>query len=299
MTASKSARARNARAAARNGTANRGGSAARNGTAAGTATAAGTGTAGSGTARTGTARTGTARTGTARTGTAVRNGSGVSGVRDVSGAANGGAADRAVSRARADSTRGDRARADRARGSAAGRAGRGGAQAQAVQDETAATGPSLWLQLLTFVLALVGLGVSIYLTIAHFTQSTLAGCAETVGLVNCTKVTTSAQSYAFGIPVAVLGMAFFVFAVAIMSPWAWQAKRREIHLARIASLVVGIGFVLYLLYAELFIIGNICLYCTSVHVITFVLFALTMFAVAAWGLKPGAPFRRRSPQTAE
>ena len=289
MTASKSARARNARAAARNGTANRGGSAARNGTATGTATAAGTGTAGSG-----TARTGTARTGTARTGTAVRNGSGVSGVRDVSGAANGGAADRAVSRARADSTRGDRAR-----GSAAGRAGRGGAQAQAVQDETAATGPSLWLQLLTFVLALVGLGVSIYLTIAHFTQSTLAGCAETVGLVNCTKVTTSAQSYAFGIPVAVLGMAFFVFAVAIMSPWAWQAKRREIHLARIASLVVGIGFVLYLLYAELFIIGNICLYCTSVHVITFVLFALTMFAVAAWGLKPGAPFRRRSPQTAE
>ena len=275
MTASKSARARNARAAARNGTANRGGSAARNGTATGTATAAGTGTAGSG-----TARTGTARTGTARTGTAVRNGSGVSGVRDVSGAANGGAA-------------------DRARGSAAGRAGRGGAQAQAVQDETAATGPSLWLQLLTFVLALVGLGVSIYLTIAHFTQSTLAGCAETVGLVNCTKVTTSAQSYAFGIPVAVLGMAFFVFAVAIMSPWAWQAKRREIHLARIASLVVGIGFVLYLLYAELFIIGNICLYCTSVHVITFVLFALTMFAVAAWGLKPGAPFRRRSPQTAE
>src|SRR5580693_3460507 len=213
MTASKSARARNARAAARNGTANRGGSAARNGTAAGTATAAGTGTAGSG----------TARTGTARTGTAVRNGSGVSGVRDVSGAANGGAADRAVSRARADSTRGDRARADRARGSAAGRAGRGGAQAQAVQDETAATGPSLWLQLLTFVLALVGLGVSIYLTIAHFTQSTLAGCAETVGLVNCTKVTTSAQSYAFGIPVAVLGLAFFVFAVAIMSPWAWQA----------------------------------------------------------------------------
>src|SRR5580658_7412450 len=280
MTASKSARARNARAAARNGTANRGGSAARNGTATGTATAAGTGTARTGTARTGTARTGTARTGTARTGTAVRNGSGVSGVRDVSGAANG-------------------ARADRARGSAAGRAGRGGAQAQAVQDETAATGPSLWLQLLTFVLALVGLGVSIYLTIAHFTQSTLAGCAETVGLVNCTKVTTSAQSYAFGIPVAVLGMAFFVFAVAIMSPWAWQAKRREIHLARIASLVVGIGFVLYLLYAELFIIGNICLYCTSVHVITFVLFALTMFAVAAWGLKPGAPFRRRSPQTAE
>jgi uncharacterized membrane protein len=140
------------------------------------------------------------------------------------------------------------------------------------------------------VLALAGLGVSIYLTIAHFTESALAGCSES-GLVNCTKVTTSPQSYVFGIPVAVLGLAFFVFCVAIMSPWAWRASRREVHLVRIASLVVGIGFVLYLVYAELFTIGSICLYCTSVHVITFLLFVLTAFAAAAWGLKPGAPWK--------
>src|ERR1019366_4548507 len=148
----------------------------------------------------------------------------------------------------------------------------------------AGTGPALWLQLTTFVLALAGLGVSIYLTIAHFTESALLGCSET-GLVNCTKVTTSAQSY--------------VFAVAIMSPWAWRAGRREIHLLRIASLVVGIGFVLYLLYAELFIIDSICLYCTSVHIITFVLFVLTMAAVAVWGLKPGAPWTLRLGRSAE
>ena len=48
--------------------------------------------------------------------------------------------------------------------------------------------------------------------------------------------------------------------------------------------MAGIGFVLCLLYAELFTIGAICLYCTSVHVITFVLFGLTAFAAAAWGL---------------
>jgi uncharacterized membrane protein len=84
-----------------------------------------------------------------------------------------------------------------------------------------------------------------------------------------------------------------VFAVAIMSPWAWRASRREIHLVRLASVVVGIGFVLYLLYAELVIIGSICLYCTSVHVITFVMFVLTMAAVAVWGLRPGAPWTLR------
>ena len=175
-----------------------------------------------------------------------------------------------------------------ARNSAAAR----GSRAPVAPDVVTERGPALWLQLATFVLALAGLGVSIYLTIAHFTESALAGCSES-GLVNCTKVTTSAQSYVFGIPVAVLGLAFFVFAVAIMSPWAWQAARREIHLARIASLVVGIGFVLYLIYAELFIIGSICLYCTSVHAITFVLFVLTMIAAAAWGLKPGAPWKSK------
>jgi len=173
---------------------------------------------------------------------------------------------------------------------------RGGPRGRALLDDastrTTGTGPALWLQLTTFVLALAGLGVSIYLTIAHFTESMLLGCSES-GLVNCTKVTTSAQSYVFGIPVAVLGLAFYVFAAAVMSPWAWRAARREIHLLRIASLVVGIGFVLYLIYAELLIIGSICLYCTSVHVITFVLFVLTMVAVAVWGLKPGAPWTLR------
>jgi uncharacterized membrane protein len=176
---------------------------------------------------------------------------------------------------------------------------RGGAKGRGFADDLGAAavatgpGPALWLQLATFALALIGLGVSIYLTIAHFTESTLAGCSETGGLVNCTKVTTSAQSYVFGIPVAVLGLAFYVFAVAIMSPWAWRASRREIHLVRLASVVVGIGFVLYLLYAELVIIGSICLYCTSVHVITFVMFVLTMAAVAVWGLRPGAPWTLR------
>jgi uncharacterized membrane protein len=143
----------------------------------------------------------------------------------------------------------------------------------------------LWLQLATFAVSLAGLGVSIYLTIAHFTESALIGCSES-GLVNCTKVTTSPQSYVFGIPVAVLGLAFYVFAVAAMSPWAWrwQWRRREVALIRLASAVIGIGFVIYLVYAELFEIGSICLYCTSVHVLTFILFGLIAFAAAAWGL---------------
>src|SRR5689334_23616093 len=214
----------------------------------------------------------------AKGGTAVKNGSAPrSGGANRSGAA--GPATR-------DRNGRDQAQAGATRNGAAARAPR----TLEARDEVAERGPAPWLQIATLVLALAGLGVSIYLTIAHFTESALAGCSES-GLVNCTKVTTSPQSYVFGIPVAVLGLAFFVFCVAIMSPWAWRASRREVHLVRIASLVVGIGFVLYLVYAELFTIGSICLYCTSVHVITFLLFVLTAFAAAAWGLKPGAPWK--------
>ena len=209
----------------------------------------------------------------ARAGTAVKN-----------GAANG----------NGGATGNGQVRTAAARNGAAGR----GARAQVPQDDVTKSGPALWLQLTTFVLALAGLGVSIYLTIAHFTESALAGCSES-GVVNCTKVTTSPQSYVFGIPVAVLGLAFYLFAAAIMSPWAWQAARREIHLLRIASLVAGIGFVLYLIYAELFIIGSICLYCTSVHAITFVLFVLTVIAAAAWGLKPGAAWKSRAARSSD
>ncbi len=250
MTASKSSRARNARAsaarnAARSGTAVTNGTAGRSGTAARNAGPAKGGSVG-------------------RSGTAGRN---ASAGRDGGGA---------------------QVRNAAARNGAAAR----GARTLVVQDSGGRGGPAAWLQLTTFALALAGLGVSIYLTIAHFTDKPLAGCSES-GLVNCTKVTTSAQSYVFGIPVAVLGLAFFVFLVPAMSPWAWRAARREIHLARMASLVVGIGFVLYLIYAELLIIGSICLYCTSVHIITFVLFALTASAAAVWGLKPGTAWKPR------
>jgi uncharacterized membrane protein len=205
-------------------------------------------------------------------GTAVKNGTAVK--------------DRDRTQARAAQSRSAQARAGQARTVAAGR----GPRTSLVEDDPGDRGPAPWMQITTFVLALAGLGVSIYLTIAHFTESALAGCSES-GLVNCTKVTTSPQSYVFGIPVAVLGLAFFVFLVAIMSPWAWQARRREVHMLRIASMVVGIGMVIYLVYAEFIIIGSICLYCTSVHIITFLLFVLTAFGAAAWGLEPGRPWR--------
>ena len=140
--------------------------------------------------------------------------------------------------------------------------------------------PPLWFQLTTWILSLGGLGASIYLTIAHFNTSVTLACPAT-STINCEKVTTSPQSYAFGIPVAVLGLAFYLFLAVANSPWVWRMTWPPIRWARTGSMVVGILFVLWLVYAELFKIGAICLWCTSVHVITFALFVLIMFSFAA------------------
>jgi uncharacterized membrane protein len=162
----------------------------------------------------------------------------------------------------------------------AGQAQRGRTAPVAAAAEPGVAATPAWLQWTTWVLSLGGLGVSVYLTIAHFNTSVTLACPAT-STVNCEKVTTSPQSYAFGIPVAVLGLAFYLFLAVVNSPWVWRMARPPIRWARTGSMVAGILFVLWLVYAELFKIGAICLWCTSVHVITFALFVLIMFSFAA------------------
>jgi uncharacterized membrane protein len=156
------------------------------------------------------------------------------------------------------------------------------------EEESRPAGQPLWLQLVTFALAILGLAISAYETYAHFNGNHLAGCPTGgSGTFNCGAVITSPQSMVFGvIPVAVLGLAFYVAAVPLFSPWAWRVQRREVHLLRLGSVIVGMGFVMYLIYAELYQIGDICEYCTGVHIVTFLLFCITVFSAAIWGLSP-------------
>jgi uncharacterized membrane protein len=152
--------------------------------------------------------------------------------------------------------------------------------------EAKPAGMPSWLQVASFVLAILGLVISAYETYAHFNGSHLAGCPTGGnGTFNCTAVITSPQSMVFGvIPVAILGLLFYVAAVPLFSPWAWRMRRREVHLLRLGSVIVGMGFVMYLIYAELYQIGDICEYCTGVHIVTFLLFCITLFSAAIWGL---------------
>jgi uncharacterized membrane protein len=128
------------------------------------------------------------------------------------------------------------------------------------------------------ICSFAGLGISIYLTLTHYTKAVSLVCSNT-GAINCEKVTTSPQSIVFGIPVAVLGLAFFVGMVILSLPPIYRRAERFIAFARLGASIVGIGFVLYLVYAELFVIHAICLWCSTVHVLTFIIFCLV---VSGW-----------------
>ena len=140
--------------------------------------------------------------------------------------------------------------------------------------------PSLSVVVLSWILSLAGLGISIYLTIVHFVGTQILACAGG-GAISCEVVTTSAQSRFLGMPVSVLGLSYFVAAVALYSPWAWWAGAKVIHLIRIAASAIGMCMVLWLLTAELVIIKKICLWCTGVHIITFILFVITLTTAPA------------------
>ncbi len=143
-----------------------------------------------------------------------------------------------------------------------------------------------WAWPATLPLAVIGLGVSAYLTYAHFNTSVVLSCPET-GHINCTKVTTSAQSEIFGhIPVALAGLLYYVIMVALVTPWAWRAANPWIGRLRMAGAIAGLGMVCYLVFVEAVQLKAICLYCTAVHIITFLLF---MVVLAAYLLRPLDP----------
>lgn len=140
----------------------------------------------------------------------------------------------------------------------------------AVKEDVSPFAVARWVELTTLALSLVGLALSVYLTITHFQPQALV-CSGS-GVIDCAKVTTSAQSYFLHVPVAIWGLVNYTAMTALNTPWAWHSKIRAVHLARFALGVVSMCFVLWLIYAEIMIIGNICLYCTGVHLATFALF---------------------------
>lgn len=134
-----------------------------------------------------------------------------------------------------------------------------------------------WAPPASLAVCLLGVVDAVYLVFEHYTESKTFACSENA-TVNCVKVTTSSYSRFLGVPVADLGLIFFVVMTLLCLPAAW--RRASLNKVRIAAAGLGVLSVFYLVWAELFKIDAICLYCTGVHILTVALFVILVFAAA-------------------
>lgn len=127
------------------------------------------------------------------------------------------------------------------------------------------------LYALAAIVALVGLGDSIYLTVEHLSGRS-AQCVITSG---CSRVLSSPFASPFGIPLAAIGAAayFTVFSLATLSAFGYRQA------ARLFSILVLLMFLttLVLLYLQAFVIKEFCDYCLLSALL---IFTLTIIAGA-------------------
>ena len=134
---------------------------------------------------------------------------------------------------------------------------------------TAAAPAARGLSLLTPILALLGVGISGYLTYVKL-SATQAVC---LGLGECETVQNSPYSVILGIPIAILGLLTYL---AIIALWWWSQDEQRPYADLTPMLLFGItlfGFLYsaYLTYLELFVLKAICPWCVASAIIMTVL----------------------------
>jgi len=134
------------------------------------------------------------------------------------------------------------------------------------------------------VLGLPGSAVAAYLTYSHWAdRPTVCG-----GIGECELVQTSEYSDIAGVPVALLGLLYFVamafLALARISRFKWMRDELEwIQPAALAMALSATAFVAYLTYVELFVLDAICIWCMTLATLTVASLALTVWGLLAGG----------------
>jgi len=138
-----------------------------------------------------------------------------------------------------------------------------------------------WMDIAIPILAIIGLGASIYLTYVELTH-TRALCGP-VG--DCNSVQSSPYAKLFGfLPVGLLGAFGYV---AILATWLWRRLRQDTPTkiagpAMFGMALFGTLFSIYLTYLELFVIHAVCIWCLSSAVIITALMLLSLPPITQW-----------------
>ncbi len=115
-------------------------------------------------------------------------------------------------------------------------------------------------RLFGLVLGIAGLVDSVYLAWEALNPQVPLYCPA-VGIVNCGNVTSSTFSRFGGVPVGLLGAAWFVIMLVLLA-----FDRPGLNYVLIPLWLLGVVSVGYLASVELFVIHSICPYCTFAHV---------------------------------
>ena len=165
------------------------------------------------------------------------------------------------------------------------------AAVQGPSSSDGATGPIAPVLIILFALA--GIGIASYLTVQHYAKLALScpkpGWFENTlhqlfGInVNCESVTTSAYSVVgpTSIPITVPGLLWFVVSGAL-AVWAILSLRGRLvapdwlPAAQLVWSILGLVFVIYLVYAEFVQLKAVCVWCTGVHILTILTFFVAL-----------------------
>jgi len=126
-------------------------------------------------------------------------------------------------------------------------------------------------------LALVGLIDSAYLAYLSLSPPTSCPVGE-FSIFSCNEVIYSQYAHVYGISVAMLGLGWFILALALILV-AWR-NARFIYGIVVWSVLGAVG-VAGFVYTEIFLLGSICLLCTIAHVMGLAILALSVAYIRA------------------
>jgi uncharacterized membrane protein len=147
---------------------------------------------------------------------------------------------------------------------------------QATKLKPISVGGLSWLMML---LAIGGIGISAYLTWGYTAPGATLACGGSHG---CEVVKNSIYANFWGIPLPLIGLAFFVTVlVLLIFQQQFVAGRRAwspyIALAIFGISLAGVLYSAYLTYLELFVIYAICRWCITLAIITTTIMFLSIF----------------------
>jgi uncharacterized membrane protein len=149
---------------------------------------------------------------------------------------------------------------------------------------TARGGPSLWNRirhihpgLVLAALDLIGLGIAAMLSYEELRPGGVVPCPQSGFLSGCHAVQDSQYSRPFfGIPVAVYGVLLSITLFWLAIYW-WRTNNYMSLVAHYVLSLVGVAFEGWFQYAQIFLIGAICVWCES-YGISLIL----RFVIALW-----------------